>query len=306
MDRDVPSVGHAEATRVGVSQHQGPVLRMLPLDEIAPPPWSARTNWESPEVVELKASIKQHGVLQPIVVRPVDNGGQIGTTYEVVAGELRRAGAVEAGYTGIPAVVVDCDFARSVEIALIENIHRADLSPLDQGVHLLCLKEARELSIRELAVRVGRSKSWVNERIQLLQLPDDLQDMVSERPDTATHARELAKVADEDQRRKLVARVLSGELPLAALRQEIHEIAGGEVASRRCPNAPAAKREGTAAGPDSDRADVLLSELQSIQREVLAMQVPPAEITRQKLYKEIAETVNIMQRAMDKLQRVAA
>ncbi len=305
MERDVPSAGHAEALPVDANQRQGPVLRVLPLDEIAPPMWSARSNWESPEAVELKASIKQHGGLQPIVVRPVDSSGQIGTTYEVVAGELRRVGAVEAGYTVIPAVVVDCDFALGVEIALIGNINRADLTPLDHGAYLLTLKEARDLSTRELAASVGRSKSWVNERIQLLQLPDDLQAMVSERPDTATHARELAKVADEEKRGKFVARVLGGALPLAALRQEIAEITGGERASRR-PNGPAAKRERTAAGSESRGADGLLSELQCIQREVLGMQVPAVEITRQKLYKEIAETVSIMQRAMDKLQRAAA
>lgn len=208
-------------------------VRDIPLDKIVPNPTQPRMTWHEETIKELAASITEHGVLQPILVRPSGDG------YEIIAGERRWRASKIAKRETIPAIVERFDDATALEIALIENLQREDLSPLDEAFIYSKMTSELGYSIRGLAGKLGKDKGYVENRLRLANAPDDVKEMVAQRYDTITHAYELMKLDDKRKRKTLIKRVLMGELSLAKLHERVERIID--------PNAKPSK-----AGPDEE------------------------------------------------------
>jgi ParB family chromosome partitioning protein len=193
-------------------------VRELPLEKVVPNPSQPRMTWHEETLQELAASIKEHGVLQPILVRPS------GDHYEIIAGERRWRSSKIAGKETIPAIVERFDDATALEIALIENLQREDLSPLDEAVIYKKMTDELGYSIRQLAGKLGKDKGYVENRLRLASAPDDVREMVAKRYDTLSAAYELMKLEDKRRRRSLAKQILAGQLTLIRLHDRVERI----------------------------------------------------------------------------------
>ncbi len=193
-------------------------VRELPLEKVVPNPSQPRMTWHEETLQELAASIKEHGVLQPILVRPS------GDHYEIIAGERRWRSSKIAGKETIPAIVERFDDATALEIALIENLQREDLSPLDEAVIYKKMTDELGYSIRQLAGKLGKDKGYVENRLRLASAPDDVREMVAKRYDTLSAAYELMKLDDKRRRRSLAKQILAGQLTLIRLHDRVERI----------------------------------------------------------------------------------
>jgi ParB/RepB/Spo0J family partition protein len=194
------SVRHIAVDRVAVNAKQ-PRLALPPL-----------------AIDELTASIREHGVLQPIIVRPTEPG-----SYEIVAGERRWRAVLSLGLPMIPAIVEAMSDEIALEVAIIENLQREDLSPLDEAAIFARMTSELGYSIRKLAERIGKDKGYVENRLRLIHAPADIRALVAERSDTISHAYELMKITDQARRGELAAQVMRGELSLARLKSVVRE-----------------------------------------------------------------------------------
>jgi ParB family transcriptional regulator, chromosome partitioning protein len=165
-------------------------LRELPLASVKPNPYQPRTRIEQAELRDLASSMEASGLLQPIIVRPRDSG------FELIAGERRWRAAQQLGWARIPAVVKDVDDRTLLTLALIENLQRDDLSPIDEAAGYRRLGEEFQLGHSEIASAVGRDRSTVANLLRLLQLPHDVQALVHEKRLSAGHARALLGLSD--------------------------------------------------------------------------------------------------------------
>jgi ParB family chromosome partitioning protein len=191
-------------------------VRVIPVDRIESNPQQPRMVFDPAALQELAASIREHGVLQPILVRPLGEN-----RYQLVAGERRWRASKEAGLQTVPALVEELDDDTALEIAIIENLQREDLSPLEEATMYDRMVSEHGYSIRKLADKLGKDKGYVENRLRLADAPEEIRELVSLRKDTLSHAYELLKVPDEKKRRRLAARVASGELSLVKLREKI-------------------------------------------------------------------------------------
>lgn len=182
-------------------------LLEVPVNAVAPNPKQPRTHWDEEEIQALAASIREVGILQPIVVRRAGDEG-----YELVAGERRLRAAKVAGLATVPVVLRDTDDADLLREALIENIHRQDLGPIELAEAFRQLLEDLGLKQEELADRVGVSRSHIANTIRLLQLPLDTQQLLSDAKIQAGHARALLALGDADAVNTLALRVAAEDL----------------------------------------------------------------------------------------------
>ncbi len=218
-------------------------MREVPVSKILPNPAQPRLSYDEESLTELADSIREHGVLQPILVRPS------GTKYELIAGERRWRASGMVGRDSIPAIVVEFDEQTALEVSIIENLQREDVSPLEEAAMFRKMTETFGYSVRQLAQKVGKDKGYVENRLRLSDAPADIRELVSLRKDTISHAYELMKIGDERKRRRLAKRIVAGELSLAKLRL-ITGTGGEEPAAENGHAEPSApKRRGkTAAG----------------------------------------------------------
>ena len=191
-------------------------MRQIPVDRIDTNPDQPRLSMDQDSLNDLAASIKEHGVLQPILVRPLP-----GHRYQLIAGERRWRASRAAQLTEIPAIVEEIDDETALEIALIENLQREDLSPLDEAMMYERMTRERGYSVRKLAQKIGKDKGYVENRLRLADAPLEVKELVSLRKDTVSHAYELLKVDDPRKRRRLAEQVANGELSLVKLRDRI-------------------------------------------------------------------------------------
>ena len=191
-------------------------VRVIPVDRIEPNPDQPRMVFDEGALHELSASIREHGVLQPILVRPLGEN-----RYQLIAGERRWRASREAGLDTIPALVDEIDDDTALEISIIENLQREDLSPLEEAAMYDRMVHDHGYSIRKLAEKLGKDKGYLENRLRLADAPEEIRQLVSLRKDTLSHAYELLKVDDPKKRRKLAAQVASGELSLVKLKERI-------------------------------------------------------------------------------------
>jgi ParB family chromosome partitioning protein len=188
-----------------------PELVHLPLASIRPNGRQPRRRFDAEGITELADSVRAQGLVQPVVVRPAGGG-----TWELIAGERRWRAARAAGLATIPALVRESDDRDSLLLALVENVAREDLSPIEEARAYAVLLDEFSLSLGDVAERVGRSKPTVSNRIRLLELPEDVIGLLERGLITEGHARAVLSVPGHDERRALARQVVRKGLTVRA------------------------------------------------------------------------------------------
>ncbi|MEX2645361.1 MAG: ParB/RepB/Spo0J family partition protein [Gaiellaceae bacterium] len=204
-------LGRGLEVLMGGAYAEAPELVHLRVDEIRANPRQPRRHLDHEATSGLADSIRAQGVLQPVVVRPREGGG-----YELIAGERRWRAAREAGLASVPALVRDADDRDTLLLALVENVAREDLSPLEEARAYAVLIDEFALSLGDVAERVGRSKPSVSNRLRLLELPHDVMGMLERGLLTEGHARAVLAVPDDDGRRRLAQTIVREGLSVRA------------------------------------------------------------------------------------------
>ena len=175
----------------------------VPIDDIVPNPLQPRTVFDSAHLQELADSIRANGIIQPLIIR------RKGNHYELIAGERRLRAARLAGLDTVPAVLQDLADDRLLEVALIENIQREDLNPIETAEAFERLAQQLQLSHEEIARRTGKERSTITNTLRLLRLPPEIQLLLAERRLSMGHARALLGLADQDQQIQLANRAVA-------------------------------------------------------------------------------------------------
>ena len=176
------------------------------IDEIRSNPYQPRKSFDPESLNEMAKSIKEYGLLQPIIVKKSIKG------YELVAGERRTKAAKIAGLTTLPAIIKDFTDQEMMELALLENIQREDLNPIDEATSISNIIKLRGYTQEEFAEKMGKSRSYVTNLLGLLKLPENVKDMVEKKDLSASHARVLSKLDDDEQITSLAKKIVSEDI----------------------------------------------------------------------------------------------
>jgi ParB family chromosome partitioning protein len=223
-------------------------LREIPTDMVAPNPHQPRSEFDEESLLALAESIRVRGVLQPVLVRPLPAG-----TYELIAGERRWRAAGLAELETIPAIVRHHDDAGSLEVALIENMARQDLNPVEEARACAALTEELGLSREEVGQRVGRSRVAVSNLIRLLDLPDEALELITSGQLSEGHGRALLTAPENADRRRLARQAVEGRWSVRELESRAR---GG-----RAPSAVGRPRRPRGLHPDQEAAIVEINDM---------------------------------------------
>jgi ParB family chromosome partitioning protein len=208
------------------------VLSEVPVSAVSPNPNQPRVHFDEESMTELSASITEMGVLQPILVRPLTDGA-----FELIAGERRWRAAQRAGLTTIPAVIRLTDDVSSVEQALVENLHRQDLTALEEAAAFQQLLDEFGLTHDQVATRVGKSRSAITNSLRLLGLPPAVQHLLADGQLSAGHARALLGTPDRARQEQLAREAASGGWSVRMVEDAVRaDIAGTETTDDRTPD----------------------------------------------------------------------
>ena len=220
----------AAASTPPLEAQPGDVLKRLPVKALQPGKYQPRKTIDDDKLAELAESIKAQGVVQPVVVRPLSTGSPGKDKYEIVAGERRWRATQLAGLIEIPAVVRQLDDRTVVAMALIENIQREDLNPLEEAHALQRLIDEFALTHAEAAAAVGRSRAAVSNLLRLLELPEDIRALVQTRAIEMGHARALLSLAP--QAAIALARQAAAEgWSVREVEHRVQQLAAGKIAA---------------------------------------------------------------------------
>jgi ParB family chromosome partitioning protein len=243
----------------------GTLLDELPIDAIEPNPNQPRLHFDEDTLADLAASIREIGVLQPVLVRQVGVG-----RYQLIAGERRWRAARRAELRTIPAIVRDVDELASVEQALVENLHRADLTPLEEASAFQQLIEDFSLTHEQVATRVGKSRAAVTNTLRLLQLPPTIQHLLADGRLSAGHARALLGSSDRAYQEQLARRAAHEGWSVRAVEEAVR-------ARQQAPVPPESSTASPSRGSGSGRGSRLrppgVLELEELLSDLLATRV---------------------------------
>lgn len=183
----------------------------IDLNDLRANPYQPRKVFDDDALQELSNSIKEHGVFQPIIVKKSIKG------YEIIAGERRVRASRLAGLEKIPAIIRNLDDTQMMEIALLENLQRENLSAIEEAVAYRAMIDKLGLTQEELSARVGKSRSHVTNILGLLRLPQDVQDMVTSNQISMAHARVLSKLEDDEKIREMANEIVLNKIPVREL-----------------------------------------------------------------------------------------
>lgn len=196
-------------------------FQKISIDSISPNPYQARTVWNEQELTELTESIKANGIIQPIIVRP------IGTGFQLIAGERRLRAAELASLTSIPALIRRASDEQLHEWALVENIHRVDLNPIERAKAYQEYISTFSLTQAEAAERLGEGRTVVANYIRLLDLPPEIKQMLAENRLSMGHARAILALPTDELRRKLANRAMAGRLSVREVERLVRKYLAG-------------------------------------------------------------------------------
>jgi ParB family transcriptional regulator, chromosome partitioning protein len=233
-------------------------LRQVPVGLISPNPSQPRRRFADEQLAELAASLRERGVLQPVLVRPKPKG-----RYELIAGERRWRAAKIAGLAEIPAIVRRHDDAATLELALIENMAREDLNPVEEARACAALVEELGLTREEVGRRVGRSRVAVSNLVRLLDLPDDVLERLEDGSLSEGHGRALLLADDHTQRRRLARAAAAEGWPVRTV----------EVRARQANEPRAAAARGARVSEEHPDAEAGSAEVAQLLEAVLGVQV---------------------------------
>lgn len=198
-------------------------IKNIPISEIRSNPFQPRRVFDEEKLQELSESIKEHGLFQPIIVKKSIKG------YELVAGERRTKAAKLAGYTEIPAIVRDFTDEEMMEVALLENIQREDLNPIEEAEAYNNMLKKTSITQEELAKKVSKSRSYITNVLGLINLPEDVKKLVSEKKISMAHAKILSKMEDQDYVTSLAYRIVNNGMSV----RELEVISKGEEIAKK-------------------------------------------------------------------------
>jgi ParB family chromosome partitioning protein len=201
-------------------------IRHVLIDSIKPNPYQPRTTWNDEELKELADSIRSNGILQPILVRETKAG------FEVIAGQRRLRAAKLTGLEYIPALVRDASDQEMLELALVENIHRTNLNPIERASAYQNYITTFSLTQKDAADRLGQDRSVVSNYIRLLDLPQDIKQMLIERTLSMGHARAILSLPTDELRSMLANRALAGRLSVREVERLVRRALTGSVESK--------------------------------------------------------------------------
>ena len=213
----------------GTAPSGGPSLREIPIDEIAPNPHQPREVFDYEALEELSASIRAVGILQPVVVR------RAGAAYQLVMGERRVRAARLAGLRMIPAIVRDTADDAMLRDALIENVQRKDLNPIEEALAIRALIDELDVTHEEVAERIGRSRPAVTNALRLLTLAPAVQQRLAAGALSAAHGRALAALDDHAAQERLAQRISADGMSVRAAEEAVRRIAAAESRSVAVP-----------------------------------------------------------------------
>ncbi|MGG0239606.1 ParB/RepB/Spo0J family partition protein [Bacillus rhizoplanae] len=193
-------------------------IQELQVNELRPNPYQPRKYFHKEAIQELALSIKEHGILQPLIVRKSIKG------YEIVAGERRFRAAKEANFETVPVVVRDLNEQQMMELALLENLQREDLTPIEEALAYQMLMEQLKVTQEQLAKRLGKSRPHIANHIRLLSLPSFVQEMISNGTISMGHGRTLLALKDKTQINSLLQRIEKEGLNVRQLEQIIQQM----------------------------------------------------------------------------------
>lgn len=203
----------------------------IPLKMIFLNPEQPRKIFREEELTQLASSIRDYGVLQPILVKPTAEG-----SFMVIAGERRYRAACQAGLFTIPAIVRSMEEEEAALVALVENVQRENLGYLEEARAYKKLMDDFGLTQSEIAQKVGKQQSTISNKIRILSLPDDIQEVLTEHRLTERHARALLRVQGENDRRKVIARVIKNNLNVKQTEKLVDDLLSGQEELRRKKN----------------------------------------------------------------------
>lgn len=212
-----------------IRETEGMQVMMIPVDCIRANPEQPRKLFHDDELEELTNSIREYGVLQPILLRKTENGQQ----YTIVAGERRYRASCQAGLTEIPAIIRNLEEEQAALIALIENVQRENLSYIEEARAYRKLMEDFGLTQAEIAQRVGKQQSTISNKIRILALPDDIQELLAVHGLTERHARALLRISDEAERRKLIDKIVKNNLNVKQTEKLVDEFLASQAELKR-------------------------------------------------------------------------
>ena len=209
-------------------------VSQLPVEFIRPNPRQPRTRFDPVELAELAASIREHGVLQPLIVTQSENPDQ----YVLVAGERRWLAARQAGLAHVPVIVREASDQQRLELALIENVQRADLAPLETADAYRQLTEDFSLSHEDIAARVGKSRAAVTNTLRLLKLPETVRQALAEGKISEGHARALLALPTAQAQSAALLTILAHELNVRQTEALVRRLSGERPAPKEKPTPP--------------------------------------------------------------------
>ena len=193
--------------------------RLLPIYKVEPNPDQPRQDFDEEELQALSESISIHGVIQPLTVRELSSG-----YYQIIAGERRWRAARQAGLSEVPAVVIEADDKKAMELALIENLQRQDLNPVEEALGYQTLMDNYGLTQEQAATAVGKSRPAITNALRLLNLPEDVRSMLERGEMTAGHARTLLSFKDDAALHTAAKRVVNEGISVRELEKMAQDI----------------------------------------------------------------------------------
>lgn len=257
----------ADATSVEAGDQ--PRLEDLPVASIVPNPHQPRVHFDEESLAELAASVREIGVLQPVLVRP----GAVDGTYELVAGERRWRAARRAGLAVIPAIVRTTDDLGSVERALVENLHRQDLTALEEASAYQQLVEDFSLTHEQVASRVGKSRSAITNTLRLLSLPPAIQALLADGRLSAGHAKALLGSPDRAFQEQLARRAAAESWSVRMLEEAVRDRGGAAEPEASEAATPGRVGDGAGLTPATRLRPPGLLELEELLAEYLSTRV---------------------------------
>ena len=195
----------------------------LPISQIRPNPYQPRTSWNQEQLAELCESIKANGIIQPIIVRKSGDG------YQIIAGERRYRAAEMAGLEMVPVFVRQATDEEMLELALVENIHRADLNPIERAKAYQNFINSFNLTQTDAAKRLGEDRTVISNYLRILDLPNEIKQMLSEGQLSMGHARAMLALPSDDLRRKLANRAMAGRLSVREVERLVRKYLEGKT-----------------------------------------------------------------------------
>lgn len=240
-------------------------IYQIPIDEIIPNRFQPRLHFDDRGLDELASSIKEHGIIQPLVLRRVED------KYEIIAGERRYKAAQLAGLTKVPAVIADIDDNKSAEVAIVENVQRRDLSPIEEARSYKNLLDKGYLTQAELAKKMGLSQSAIANKLRLLNLDEEVQEALINNQISERHARSLLVLPTHEEQKQWLKRIINERMTVRQLDSELKKLTEEEKEEEDVPlvkniDIDAIKKEATEIPKVNEESDIA-RKLREIERE---------------------------------------